>query len=1034
MIRIIFKKALQRASMLWIMLLAVCFTLPAQQQPTYIMKGKVYDEAGAVPGVNIQLKNKTVGTTTNTNGEFTIRAQRGDMIVFSFLGYETVEYLVTEEKQDIEIRLTEATHQLEEVQVVALGTQRKISTVAAVSSVDVKTLQSPVASVANLLGGRLAGVVSLQMSGEPGKNLSEFWIRGIGTFGANQSALVLIDGLEGDINSLDPADIESFSILKDASATAVYGVRGANGVVLITTKKGESGKISITARANWTISHLGRLPKYLRAYDYARLANEAMVVRGDEPEYDPVELDIIRSGLDPDLYPDVSWQDEIMRRNSFKQQYYVSARGGADVATYFISLGGSKEDAAYKYDKSAYANNVGYNTYTYRLNLDLNLTKSTKLYFGTDGFLSINNLPGVSSTDWIWNSQGRLNPLLLPVRYSNGELPAARVGDLTEVSPVVMVNHQGRRSIQEFKGKATLALNQDLSMLVEGLKLRVQGAYDIQSQFTEMRLLRPALFEAQDRDARGELVTINRQQAEDVSYGNSRDNFRKYHLETNINWERVFAEKHRVSALVYYYLSDQKRASSGNTNLTAIPLRYQGVSSRLTYGFRDTYMIDFNFGYTGSENFQPGRQYGFFPSIALGWVLSSYDYVKENMPWVNLFKIRASHGTVGNDRITDDRFPYLTMVASGSYGPWGSTAVQAVMDGRIGADNLEWEKGIKSNLGIEGTFLKEKLSFVLDFFNDVRNGIFQQRVQVPGYAGLPSLPYGNVGKMKSYGADGNVSYSYEITKDLSFTVRGNFTFSNNVVDNWEEANPKYPYQGKGDYPYQPAIGYQSLGFFKDPHDIETSPVQSFGTVMPGDIKYRDVNGDGKIDGDDRVPLTYRNYPLLMYGFGGEFRYRALSLGVLFKGTGNTHYFRNNYGYVPFYDGKFGNVLSFVNDPANRWIPADYAEANGIDPNMAENPNARFPRLRYGRDNNNTQLSDFWKGNSRYLRLQEVTLNYNFRRPVLQKVGISSIDFQLVGSNLYVWDKVKDFDPEQADRNGIVYPIPTTYTLQIYINL
>ncbi|MDR2040202.1 MAG: TonB-dependent receptor [Bacteroidales bacterium] len=1016
------------------MLLAVCFTLPAQQ-PTYTMKGKVYDETGAVPGVTIQLKNKPGGATTNADGEFTIRAQRGDMIVFSFLGFESVEYLVTEEKQDLEIQLAESSQQLEEVQVVALGSQRKISTVAAVSSLDVKDLQVPVASVANLLGGRIAGVVSLQTSGEPGKNLSEFWIRGIGTFGANASAMVLIDGLEGDINSLDPADIESFSILKDASATAVYGVRGANGVVLITTKKGQAGKMSITARANWTISHLGRMPDYLRAYDYAKLTNEALVLRGDEPQYDPVELDIIRLGLDPDLYPDVSWQREVMRRNSFKQQYYLSARGGADVATYFFSLGGSKEDAAYKYDKSVYSSNVGYNTYTYRLNLDLNLTKTTKVYFGTDGFISINNTPGVSNTDWIWNAQGRLNPLLLPVRYSNGELPAARVGDLTEISPSVMVNHMGRRSDQEFKGKATLAITQDMDMLVKGLKVKVQGAYDNQSFFNEARIVTPALFEAQGRDTKGELVTINRQQADDIGYLKTTNTYRKYHLETNLNWERVIADKHRVSALVYYYLSDEKYSSASTTNLNAIPVRYQGVSSRLTYGFKDTYMIDFNFGYNGSENFQPGRQYGFFPSIAVGWVLTGYDYVRENMPWVNLFKIRASHGTVGNDRISNNqRFPYLTTVNSTSYGPWGSSLVEVVNDGSIGADNLEWEKGTKSNVGIDARFLKDKISFVLDFFNDVRNGIFQQRVQVPDYAGLPTLPYGNVGKMRSYGADGNVSFMHEINQNMSFTVRGNFTYSNNVVSNWEEANPKYPYQGKSDYPFEPTIGYQNLGFFKSQHDIDTSPIQTFGTVMPGDLKYRDVNGDGKIDGDDRVPLTFSNYPRLMYGFGGEFRYRNLSLGVLFKGTGDTHYFRNGYGYVPFYDGKFGNVLSSVNDPANRWIPIDYAVANGIDPSLAENPNAKFPRLRYGRDNNNTQTSDFWKANSRYLRLQEITLNYNLRNPVLQKIGVSSIDLQFVGNNLYVWDKVKDFDPEQASRNGIVYPIPTTYTLQIYINL
>ena len=1043
--------------MLCVLLLAV-FTLSAQQQPTYTMKGTVYDETGeTLPGVNVYIKNKMgVGTATDLNEKFSIRAQRGDMLVFRFVGFADVEFLVTEENQNITIRFTDAAQQIEEVVISGLGqTTRRISSVAAVSTVDVKELQQPVASVANLLGGRIAGVISLQTSGEPGKNISEFWIRGIGTFGANASALVLIDGLEGDINSLDPADIESFSILKDASATAVYGVRGANGVVLITTKRGESGKLTINGRANFTLSHLNRVPKYLRAYDYANLANEAMVVRNEKPLYSPVEMDIIRDGLDLDMYPDVSWQDEVLRRNSFKQSYYVSAKGGAQVAKYFVSIGGSKEDAAYNYDKhSVYAANVGYNTYNYRLNLDLELSPTTTLYFGTDGYLSIKNNPGVANTDFIWRAQAQLNPLLLPVRYSNGQFPGT--GTNAQMSPTMMINNMGRQTDQEYKGKATLALNQDLSGLLDGLKIRIQGAYDLTSRYLEQRLLSPAVYQAVARDTKGDLVTILRVPATDIRHIHGTDQYRKYHFESTLTYDKVFADVHRVSGLVYYYISDEKNANPNNwenyipmilqqTNLSAIPKRYQGVSSRLTYGFRDTYMVDFNFGFTGSENFQPGRQYGFFPSIALGWVLSSYDYVKEKMPWVNLFKIRGSYGTVGNDRISGDiRFPYLSLVNSSAAMPWGSAPVYSVWESRIGADNLIWEKGTKADLGIEGRFLNDRLQFVVDFFNDVRDGIFMQRVQVPSYAGLPSMPYGNVGKMKSYGSDGNVSYLHELNKDMNFTLRGNFTYSKNSVKDWEEANPKYPYLEIAGYPNGAIRGYQSLGLFKDDHDIETSPIQTFGPVMPGDVKYRDVNGDGRIDADDKVPLSYSNYPLLMYGFGGEFRYKKITVGVMFKGTGKTDVFHVGYsdwqvgdngnGYFPFYNGLYGNVLTMANNPKNRWIPRDYAEANGIPVSLAENPNARFPRLYYGRNNNNAQLSDFFKGDARYLRLSEITVNYNFKRPALQKIGVSSIDFQLIGANLYLWDRIKYFDPEQAKFNGNVYPIPTTFTLQIYINL
>ncbi len=1028
---------MKRIAFLLFVIFSVCFTLPAQQN-SFVMEGTVFDETNEpLPGATVYIRDKVgIGTSTNIDGKFTIRASRGDMLVFTFVGYDKIEYLVTEEEKDLQIKFTNVAQELEEIVVVGHGTQRKISTVAAVTSVDVKELQTPAASISNLLGGRVAGVISMQTSGEPGRNISEFWVRGIGTFGANSSALVLIDGLEGNINSIDPADIESFSVLKDASATAVYGVRGANGVVLITTKKGQVGKLTITGRVNHTVSHLKRTPNYLRAYDYALLANEANIVRGENPIYSDVELDIIRDGSDPDIYPDIDWQDEVLRKFATRQSYYVSARGGAQAARYFLSLGLTNETAAYNVEKnSVYAANVGYQTYNYRANIDLELSPNTTLYFGTDGFLSVQKDPGVASTNYIWYAQSNLNPLLLPKKYSNGQFPAAGTGSLT--SPLVQINYMGRRASQDFNGKFTLALEQDLSSILDGLKIKAQGAYDIHSLFRESRLLNPALYQAVGRDQKGELITIRRVQEGAVSYGNSTDQFRKYHFETTLNYEKVFAVDHRASALVYYYLSDQKRASEGNNNLSSIPLRYQGVSSRLTYGFKDTYMIDFNFGYTGSENFQPGRQYGFFPSVALGWVPSQYDLFKKTLPWFNFLKIRGSYGSVGNDRISNTRFPYLTMVNLGRSSPWGSTFVETVGEARIGADNLQWEKAIKANIGIEARFINEKISLVLDVFDDQRDGIFMPRVQVPAYAGLITNPYSNIGKMKSYGADGNIAFTHDINKDVSFAIRSNFTYSKNNVQHWEEANPPYPYQEASGYPYGTIRGYHAVGLFKDWDDVNNSPAQ-FGKLMPGDIKYRDVNGDGVINTNDMTPLSYSTYPLLMYGFGGEFRYKKITLGILFKGTGKTDFFHvgqsNGTGYVPFYNGEYGNVLTIAKDPKNRWIPKEYAIENGIDVSLAENPNARYPRLTYGYNENNSQLSDFWKGDARYLRLQEVTLNYNLKSDLLRKIKVASIDFQFVGNNLLLWDKVKLFDPEQAQFNGERYPIPTTYAVQMYINL
>ena len=1015
-----------------ILTLVNIYAQESHKKTEYTVSGVVSDEKEVLPGVVISILDKPGGgTVTDLDGKFEIKAERGDKLIFSYVGFRKQQYVVMGDNDNLLIKLV-ADNKLDEVVVTALGTQRKISTLSAVTSVSTEDLQRPTTSVANLLGGRVAGVITTMTSGEPGKNISDFWIRGIGTFGANSSALVLIDGLEGDINDVDPADIESFSVLKDASATAVYGVRGANGVVLINTKHGVADKIQITGRASLTLSHLKRLPKYVGSYEYASLVNEALEVRGETPLYNDVTLDIIKNHLDTDIYPDVNWQDEVVKHNSFSRNFYVSARGGANVAKYFISLGANIEDAAYKVDKkSPYASNVGYNRYTYRTNLDLSLTPTTRIYFGTDGTLTTNSNPGISNTDYIWAAQAWLTPLRLPTVYSNGQYPA--VGANTGTSPYVSINQRGRRFSQQFDGKVTLAIEQDLHFITPGLKIKAQGAYDITSYYSEARLIQPALYQAVGRDTKGGLVTIQRVQAQSASFGKETDQYRKYHFESTLNYDRVFAQEHRVSGLVYYYMSDSKRASDATSNMSAIPYRYQGISSRLTYGYRDTYMIDFNFGYTGSENFQPGHRFGFFPSIAVGWIPTNYQFVKKALPFLDFLKIRSSYGTVGNDQITDKRFPYLTLVQRLDNTPFGSVKVETLQESYIGADNLVWEKAKKFDLGIEGRLFNESIEFVIDFFHDTRDNIFQQRYQLPEYIGLISNPFSNVGKMTSFGADGNISYKHRISNNMDFTIRGNFTYARNNVKHWEENAPKYPYQEISGYPYGVYRGLKAIGLFKDKKDIETSPIQTFGSYEPGDIKYRDVNGDGMINADDMVPLDYSSTPLLMYGFGGEYRYKNFTVGILFKGRGKTIVDLNGYGYIPFYGTEAGNVLTQVADPHNRWIPLDYALAHGIDPSLAENPNAKYPRLTYGKSANNTQASDFWYANAWYLRLQEVTLSYTLRTKFLRKLGVSSMDFQLIGENLLLWDSIKLFDPEQAGKRGSAYPIPSTYTLQLYIH-
>ena len=1031
---------------LFIIVLACCQFIAFAQQPAapITISGKVVDETNTpIAGASVYAKDRPgTGTATDVDGKFTLKVQKNDAIVVSFIGYSTWETIVTEPMKDIEVKLTPTSHQMEEAVVVGMGTQRKISIVGAVTNVDVKDLQTPATNLVNMLGGRVPGVISIQKSGEPGKNISEFWVRGIGTFGANSSALVLIDGLEGNLSEVDPADIESFSVLKDASATAVYGVRGANGVILVTTKRGTADRLQITGRINLTVSHLNNMPEYLGAYDYARLANEARVVRGDQPLYSDIEMDLIKYHLDPDLYPDVNWQKELLHRNALQQTYFINARGGGSLARYYLSLGMSNESAAYRQDKnSKYSAKVGYRTVNYRSNLDINLTKSTTLYFGADGFFSNKSEPGNNNTDALWTIQQNLTPLTIPTIYSTGHLPAYGVDNA--YSPYVMLNNTGMTSIRHYKGKATLELKQDLSMLLKGLKVRIQGAYDTETNMKEIRSIRPEMYYASTRKYTGELGIVKRVDAEPAKYSHEDEQFYKLHFEATATYEANFAQKHWLTALLYFYLSSEQRMNKdidsraeSVRSMYAIPIRYEGLSGRITYGYKDTYFIDLNFGYTGSENFESGNRFGFFPSVAIGWVPTNYTFMKERAPWINFLKIRASYGTVGNDRLTDERFPYLTLMqSSNSGGGWGSTNGY-ITEERVGANNLRWEKAQKADIGIEGRLFNEKLEFVLDFFQDKRNGIYQRRTQIPGYVGLTQMPFGNVGKMKSYGSDGNIAFTQDFGKDISLTFRGNFTYSANKVENWEQAFQNYEYQNYSGYVYNAFRGYIALGLFRDEQDVAQSPKQTFGTYTAGDIKYKDVNGDGVIDPDDMVPLSYPNYPRLMYGFGAELRYKQFTLGLLFKGTGNNDYYyvdnswaSNGQGYIPFYNGETGNVLKIVADPKNRWIPASYSG----DP-ATENPNARFPRLSYGRNENNTQLSTFWKANSRYLRLQEINLNYNLAAgKVLKALGVKSLDLQFVISNLCVWGPEKLWDPEQADANGGAYPIPTQYAFQMYVN-
>ena len=841
----------------------------------------------------------------------------------------------------------------------------------------------------------------------------------------------MIDGVEGDLNDLDPADIESFSVLKDASATAVYGVRGANGVVVVTTKRGKAGKLNVNIKSNVTLSYSPRMPEYLEAYDYARLANEARAVRGLDPIYDETEIKIIRYGLDPDLYPNVDWRDVILKKVAWNNQHYLNISGGGTTARYFLSVGMQNKSAVFKTDENInkYNTNINWHKYTFRANVDANLTKTTVLSLGLDGTIIKQNSPGYGNDNSaLWSAQANMTPLTVPLRYSNGYL--ASYGDQGyQMSPYVLLNYTGMKRSSRNSTKINFALRQELDFITEGLGANLLFAYTTNGELNTNRTRTPALYKASGRYNDGSLMFEQTVSEQSATFTRSTFNDRKYYFEGRINYDRAFGN-HRVGALAHYYMQDYQ-SSSYSDEIKSIPERYQAVSGRVTYSFKDTYFIEGNVGYTGSENFKPGKQFGLFPAIAVGWVPTQYEAVQRWLPFLSFFKIRASYGQVGNDRIAtaEDgspiRFPYMTYVNFNNQGYWGSNGLT---EGQIGAEDLQWEVAKKYNLGFDVKLFNDRLSATIDVFKDVRDNIFQARYLMPGEVGAVTAPYTNVGSMKSWGMDGNAEYTHQFNKDLFVTVRANMTYSKNKVTHWDESVNNYEYQNKTGRPVNVNRGLIAMGLFSDSTQILSSPRQSFGEVRPGDIRYKDINGDGQIDNNDIVPLSYSNVPQIQYGFAAEVIYKNWTFSAFFEGISKVNYFYGGGGYYPFQGGETGNVLTLVDEPGKRWTPAWYSG----DP-ATENPDARFPRLTYGNSANNNQASTFWLANGRYLRLKNVDISYRWKNQWFQSIGISSVTLQLVGDNLAVWDKVKLWDPAQASQNGAAYPLQRTFTFQVTVS-
>ena len=1018
--------------------MSCCIVFNALAQEQLNISGTVTDAAGeALIGVSVTVKDaKGLGTITNIDGKYNIKIQQYHTLVFSYIGYKPVSVLVKGDKKVIDVQMSEEkTNAIDEVVVTGLGTQKKLTVTGAITNVDVSQMkQFPSSNFTNALAGNVPGIIAMQSSGQPGKSTSRFWVRGISTFGASASAMILVDGFErNNIDDLNIEDIESFSVLKDASATAIYGSKGANGVILITTKHGKAGKININVKGEASYNTRTITPKFIDAPTYANLLNEARVTRNLAPQYQPEELALIRSGLDPDFYPNVDWSKLLLKNGAMSYRADLSMSGGGNTARYFVSLSYVEDQGMYNTDETLrkkYDTNANYKRWNYRMNVDIDVTPTTIIKLGVSGNLNKRNSPGLGD-QYLWSELFGFNALSSPVLYSNGYVPAYG-NSVPQMNPWVSSTRTGYNEDWDNNIQTNVTVDQKLDFITKGLSFTGRFGYDTYNSNHIYYRLWPAMYRANSRDSQGNIIWDKLFEETSMSQKSGGDGSRHEFLEALLRWDRTFDKLHNFSAVSRFTQDERIQTRNIGTDIkNSVSKRNQGLAGQLTYNYALRYFIDFNFGYNGSENFADHHRYGFFPAFSLAWNVAEEPLVKKALPWLNMFKLRYSWGKVGNDNM--GRFPYLYTL---DYTPnigynWGSNLSSGTIPGihyiQMASPNVTWEVARKTDFGFDFVAFDNKFSLTMDYFHEKRTGIFIQRMFLPDITGLESYPWANVGAVKSQGFDGNFQYKDHIG-EINWTVRGNITYSKNTILERDEENNVYAYQyGKG-YRVNQQRGLIALGLFRDYDDIRNSPKQSWGTVQPGDIKYKDVNGDGIVDDGDRVAIGATDTPSLIYGLGASVSWRGFDLNLHFQGAGKYTFLINSGAVNAFRDGRWGNILQGITD--NRWISSDISGTK-----ETENPNAPYPRLSYGYNLNNQQSSSFWLRNGRFLRLKNLDIGYTLPKPMVNTIHLESVRIYISGQNLITWSPFKLWDPELDSRQrGQIYPITRSLTAGIQISL
>ena len=1015
-----------------------------------IISGVVNDSYGnPIPGVNIlQETQKSNGTVTDFDGNFTISVSGESMLIFSYVGFITKK--VDPKDNNLEVILEEDLLGLDEVTVVAYGTQKKASVIAAVTSINPEELRVPTSNLTSSIAGRVAGVISYQRSGEPGRDNAEFFIRGVSTFGYARSPLILIDGIETtstDLARLQPDDIASFSIMKDATATALYGARGANGVILVTTKEGKEGVVKINVRYEKAYSAPTKSLEIADPVTYMTLHNEALATRN--PLGGRIySLEKILISQDPNrnimAYPTVNWFDELLEDYTLNSRFNFNVSGGGKVARYYLAATVNTDNGNLKIDpQNNFNNNINFKRISLRSNVNVNLTSTTEVALKFNGNFDdyIGPLDGGAA---IYQKAMQTNPVLYPRFYepdlqfqNSTHILFGNYGQFGDyLNPYAdMIRGYKDESYNNFL--ATVEVKQDLGFIAEGLNARILGNTSRYSFYNLERKYNPFYYTLGNYDFQSDqytLIALNPNQGTEYLEYNEGNKVitNATYFEASLNYNTTIDDIHEISGMIIGISRELKYANAGDLQ-RSLPYRNLGVSGRFTYSYDERYFSEFNFGYNGSERFAKSERFGFFPSFGFGWYMSNEDFMSSTSDIITKLKLKSTYGLVGNDQIgsAEDRFFYISQVNlnDGSMGaPFGnefSNYINGVSIDRYANDQITWEKAKMLNVGFElGLF--GKVDIQADYFTEYRSNILMDRAQVPASMGLQSPIRANVGEASSKGFEMSLDYKDNITNDFFVAVRANFSFATSKYEVFEEldyVSAGLPWRSRIGLNLSQPFGYIAERLFIDEADIANSPIQTFGDYMAGDIKYKDINNDGIIDINDEVPIGYPTTPEIIYGFGTSASYRNFDFSFFFQGSARSSFFVDAYNTSPFIDTS-GSAIG-NNALLSAWANDHWSEND-------RNLYASWPRLSDQLIDNNNRNSTWWLRDGAFLRLKSIEFGYSFTDKLTEKLGFSAGRVYVSGTNLLTFSKFKLWDIEMGG-NGLGYPIQKGANLGLNIN-